>query len=150
MAFSNSNGYFFFVPESLSSNPENTDGNPLYPKRLPKAPAKPLNLKTHCSRPQLNPSNYWHLLVVVVECNPLHPLARFLDELDELDDVDPVDGIVSNSRFFIINRPPWAGILLAANSVNKSFGTRINNNFGTLLMKKLRTHGAILWVLGLR
>lgn len=47
IAFSSSKGYFFLVPESLSSSPEKTEGKPLYPNLPPSAPANPRNLTTN-------------------------------------------------------------------------------------------------------
>lgn len=88
-----------------------------------------------------------YLLVAVVECNPLHPLARCRDESDEEDDdVACVDCKVSMSFF----RSDLPEILCAAKSFNRSFGTLIRSNLGTRLIKKHRTQGAILCVLGFR
>lgn len=87
-----------------------------------------------------------NLFVVEVECRPLQPLPLFREELDEEVELEAVEGIVSNSRLF--TNTLLALILWAANSVNKSLGTLMNNSLGTLFIKKDRTQGAILWVLG--
>lgn len=99
---------------------------------------------------RIPPISVKYLFVVLVECNPLHPLPRCLvDDDDEelLEDIVCADGIDSITRCFFKN---LFCILFAAKSFNKSLGTRINNNFGTFLIKNLRTHGAILCVLGFR
>lgn len=80
---------------------------------------------------------------MVDECKPLQPLPLFRLELEEVE-LDPGEfrPVFPSIRI--------GGIFRAASSVSKSFGTLISNSLGTDLMKKLRTHGAILCVLGFR